>query len=295
LPGVKEVSNTDPDALADNEFNAWSWRRSNASDTDLDDDAEEIANTIFNWSKRMLAPKTVEFLGMVEVTCGPNVSAVTWTIYDNEIFTLVEQSSPPEPRYSRPPDGGGGSDLIRFRITEKLSSCSQAAAEIVDDECGQVEIIQVVDKIGLAELSFDEITAEPIAPIGAMGYGTYLDDVDVEEPVDPPTDPPTTTTVSRRRFEIVSLAIGCCDSTEPPCPQIPNVPRSVIPAFAGDITNGATLLGFGETGDDCLYQFAISFCPPCEGSEGEPMMFKINSITKSNWSLVRPPRLGEQA
>jgi hypothetical protein len=150
----------------------------------------------------------------------------------------------------------GNLGILRFKLTADLYQCDESDAQLIDTECNLLEEIRIIDLCGYAELYFDE-DAEPYAPENSMGHCQYLDTVDVVIP--DPEDPEATITVQRRRFEVINIAVGCCDEIEPPCPQIPGVPESIIPEATGMPTWG---IGFDE--DGCLVKFPFRECPPCE-------------------------------
>jgi len=159
--------------------------------------------------------------------------------------------------------GGGGAALERFKITEDLYQCDEADAQLIDTECNLLEEIRVIDLCGYAELAFDA-EGEAYAPENSMGHCQYLDTVDVSVP-DPenPEGPPIT--VQRRRFEVVNIAVGCCDEFEPPCPEIPGVPAEIIPILTDEKPD--YLIGYKwneDLGRYCLVRVPVSECPdPC--------------------------------
>lgn len=146
-----------------------------------------------------------------------------------------------------------GGDLIRFKLTEDLVQCGQAEAVSLElhsedpidpedpdgdkwEQCKELDPIVVVDTIGLAELEFK--LGELVAPIHSMGFA---------RPYKPPF------------YEVVSIAIGCCETLDPTCPQIPGVPMEVIPAA---VVAPVWLIGYDE--DGCLVRVPVAGCPPCE-------------------------------
>lgn len=107
-----------------NRRRAWGSTIYTGSNTSaVEDEADALAATWFDWSDRATARECNEYFGLLSVTCGEQVSLVTWYIEDGEAFTLVDKGAPPPPETMRQePPGGAGGGFVLCRVEEDFSA-----------------------------------------------------------------------------------------------------------------------------------------------------------------------------
>jgi hypothetical protein len=210
----------------------WTFQN-RESDEDAEDEVLALNDVLEAMTFR--SHSTIEYFGLLQLKPDSYIYNLRWKVIENLYTTTVfkgEQKLPEliEPRLLE----CGGDGLFRFILKEDCGQCGEADAKLISPVlCIETDDIRVIDTIGLCELQFDE-TEGPYAPENSMGFAKLLGD---------------------GLYEIVSIAIGCCDEEVPPCPQIPGVPMGVIGVGADTIK---WVLGFDE--DGCLVRVPVGDC-----------------------------------
>ncbi len=61
-------------------------------------EADWLSNAWFDWSERRISRRVDEYIGVLDVLPGEEVSAVSWYVSNGELFTSIDRGAPPPPR-----------------------------------------------------------------------------------------------------------------------------------------------------------------------------------------------------